>query len=233
MSTYEYILRELSKGIATTLELTLIVFVGGFLLGFILAVARTYGIRPARWLSIGYIELIRGTPMLLQLYIIGFGVPMAIRSYFPQFTINPFWAVAIGMILNSGAYQAEFIRGAFNSIESGQMEAAMALGMSKWEIIKNITFPQAFRIAFPNMTNELIYILKYSSLAMLLAVPEMMYQAKSVGAVTFMYGEIYLMVGAIYLVFALILARIMNRIEMKLYIPGVTTRATSRKGLLG
>lgn len=228
---YEYILSELSKGIVCTLELTALVFIGGFLFGFILSVGRTYGSRFIRWLSIGYIELIRGTPMLLQILIIGFGLPIAIRNYYPDFTINSFWAVSIAMILNSGAYQAEYFRGAFNSLEFGQTEAALALGMSKWEIVKNILLPQAIRRAFPNFTNELIYILKYSSLAMILSVHEMTYQAKSVGAVTFRYGEIYLLLGALYLAFAFALAQIMKVVEMKIYIPGVTTRVEKR-GLL-
>jgi len=219
----EFIASEISQGIIVTLELTALGMLGGFLLGFPLAVARTYSKGFFRWLSIGYIELIRGTPMLLQLYLIGFGLPLLIREYFPNFVMNVFWAAVIGMMLNSAAYQAEYIRGAFTAIESGQSEAGIAIGMSKWQIIMKIIFPQAFRIMLPSWTNEIIYLLKYSSLAMLLAVPEIMYQAKVVAAETFMYAEVWLIVALIYLIFALIITQAMRIVEKKLYIPGVTT----------
>jgi len=221
--SYAFIMSHLLDGLKVTLELTAVGFVGGFAFGFILAVARTYGGKVAKALSIAYIELIRGTPMLLQLYIIGFGLPLLIRHYRPTFVMSTFWAAAIGMAMNSAAYQAEYIRGAFNSIDYGQVEAAMALGMSKWQIIKNVTFPQAFRIMMPSWTNEMVYLLKYSSLAMLLAVPEMMYEASVVASETFMYAQIYLMVAAIYLVFATIILQLMRVVESKVYIPGVTT----------
>ncbi len=214
---------HLLSGLKVTLELTVVGFSGGFILGFILAIARTYGHVLEKSLATGYIELIRGTPMLLQLYIIGFGFPLFIRHYFPHFVMNPTVAAALGIMLNSAAYQAEYIRGAFNSIDYGQIEAALALGMSKWQIIKNITFPQAFRIMLPSWTNEMVYLLKYSSLAMLLAVPELMYQATLVASETFMYAKIYLIVALIYLVFATIIMQFMRVIEHKLYIPGVTT----------
>ncbi|WP_297535194.1 amino acid ABC transporter permease [Thermococcus sp.] len=214
---------HLLSGLRVTLELTVVGFLGGFALGLILAIARTYGGRPARWLSTAYIELIRGTPMLLQLYIIGFGLPLLIRHYFPNFVMNPTVAAALGIMLNSAAYQAEYIRGAFNSIDYGQIEAAVSLGMSKWQIIRHVTFPQAFRIMLPSWTNEMVYLLKYSSLAMLLAVPELMYQASVVASETFLYAQIYLLVAVIYLVFATLIIQAMRVVEMKLHIPGVTT----------
>jgi polar amino acid transport system permease protein len=161
--------------------------------------------------------------MLLQLYIIGFGLPLFVRHYFPNFVMNPTVAAALGIMLNSAAYQAEYIRGAFNSIDYGQIEAAVSLGMSKWGIIRHVTFPQAFRIMLPSWTNEMVYLLKYSSLAMLLAVPELMYQASVVASETFLYAQIYLLVAVIYLVFATLIIQAMRVVEMKLHIPGVTT----------
>ncbi|WP_457741908.1 amino acid ABC transporter permease [Thermococcus sp.] len=214
---------HLVSGLRVTLELTVVGFLGGFALGLVLAIGRTYGGRPARWLSTVYIELIRGTPMLLQLYIIGFGLPLFIRHYFPNFVMNPTVAAALGIMLNSAAYQAEYIRGAFNSIDYGQIEAAISLGMSKWQIIRHITFPQAFRIMLPSWTNEMVYLLKYSSLAMLLAVPELMYQASVVASETFLYAQIYLLVAGIYLVFATLIIQAMRVVEAKIHIPGVTT----------
>ncbi|EEB73706.1 amino acid ABC transporter permease [Thermococcus sp. AM4] len=220
---WETIARYLLHGLVVTLELTVVGFIGGFALGFLLAVARTYGGKLSKALSTAYIELIRGTPMLLQLYIIGFGLPLVIRNYFPHFVMNPTLAAALGMVINSAAYQAEYIRGAFNSVEYGQVEAALSLGMTKWGIIRHVIFPQAFRIMLPSWTNEMVYLLKYSSLAMLLAVPELMYQASVAASQTFLYAQIYLVVAGIYLVFATLIIGIMRKIELRLHIPGVTT----------
>jgi len=220
---YAFILGQLAKGLEVTLELTIFGFLGGFALGFILAIARTYWGGLSRALAIAYIELIRGTPMLLQLYIIGFGLPLLIRQYFPDFVMNPTVAALLGIMLNSAAYQAEYMRGAFNSIESGQIEAALSLGMTRWQIIRHIIFPQAFRIMLPSWTNEMVYLLKYSSLAMLLAVPELMYMASVTASETFLYAQIYLMVAGIYLVFAVLIIQAMRLVELKIHIPGVTT----------
>ena len=210
-------------GLGVTLELTIVGFIGGFALGFLLAVGRTYGGRLSKLLSTAYIELIRGTPMLLQLYIIGFGFPLFVRRYYPSFVMSPVLAASLGMVLNSAAYQAEYIRGAFNSIDYGQIEAALSLGMSKWKIIRHVTFPQALRIMLPSWTNEMVYLLKYSSLAMLLAVPELMYKASVAASETFLYTQIYLIVAGIYLVFATLIIQAMRRVEVRLHIPGVTT----------
>ncbi len=125
-------------------------------------------------------------------------------------------------MLNSAAYQAEYMRGAFNSIESGQIEAALSLGMSKWQIIRHVVFPQAFRIMLPSWTNEMVYLLKYSSLAMLLAVPELMYMASVTASETFLYAQIYLIVAGIYLIFATLIIQVMRIVEVRIHIPGVT-----------
>ena len=223
MTPWETIAGYLLHGLAATLELTVVGFLGGFALGFLLAVARTYGGGVSKLVSTAYIELIRGTPMLLQLYIIGFGLPLFIRNYRPDFVMSPMLAAALGMVINSAAYQAEYIRGAFNSIEYGQIEAALSLGMSKWMIIRHIIFPQAFRIMLPSWTNEMVYLLKYSSLAMLLAVPELMYEASVAASETFLYAQIFLVVAGIYLVFATLIIQIMRKVELRLHIRGVTT----------
>lgn len=220
---YGFILGQLAKGLEVTLELTLLGFLGGFALGFLLAIARTYSGGISKALAVAYIELIRGTPMLLQLYIIGFGLPLLIRQYLPNFVMNPTIAALLGIMLNSAAYQAEYMRGAFNSIESGQIEAALSLGMTRWEIIRHVVFPQAFRIMLPSWTNEMVYLLKYSSLAMLLAVPELMYMASVTASETFLYAQIYLIVAGIYLVFATLIIQLMRLVELKIHIPGVTT----------
>jgi len=223
MVDYGFIVGQLLEGLEVTLELTFLGFMGGFILGVILAIGRTYGGKISKLLSTAYVELIRGTPMLLQLYIIGFGLPLFIREHYRGFVMNPTLAVTLGIILNSAAYQAEYIRGAFNSIETSQIEAALSLGMTKWQIIWHVILPQAFRIMLPSWTNEIVYLLKYSSLAMLLAVPELMYTASITASETFLYAQIYLLVAGIYLIFATIIIQVMRVVELKIHIPGVTT----------
>jgi polar amino acid transport system permease protein len=220
---YAFIMAQLGKGLEVTLELTFFGFIGGFAIGFLLAIARTYGGGLSKAVAVSYIELIRGTPMLLQLYIIGFGLPLFVKRYLPGFVMDPTLAALLGIMLNSAAYQAEYMRGAFNSIESGQIEAALSLGMTRWQIIRHITFPQAFRIMIPSWTNEMVYLLKYSSLAMLLAVPELMYMASVTASETFLYAQIYLLVALIYLVFATLIIQGMRLVELRIHIPGVTT----------
>ena len=128
---------------AITLLLTALSLVFGLILGIALALGRVYGNRLISWICIGYIEIIRGTPLLVQLFILYFGLPsFGIR-------LTPLEAAIIGLSLNSGAYQAEYLRGSIQSIESGQMIAARTLGMNTIKSIRNIILPQAFRISIP------------------------------------------------------------------------------------
>ena len=123
----------------------------GFILGIILALGRVYGKIIISGICAGYIEIIRGTPLLVQLFIIYFGMPQI------GISLEPITAALIGLSLNSAAYQAEYLRGSIQSIESGQMVAARTLGMSKLKSIRNIILPQALRISIPAWSNELVY----------------------------------------------------------------------------
>ncbi|MCK5030755.1 MAG: amino acid ABC transporter permease, partial [Thermoplasmatales archaeon] len=157
---------------AITLLLTALSLAFGFILGIALALGRVYGNRLISWICIGYIEIIRGTPLLVQLFILYFGFPsLGIR-------LTPLEAAIIGLSLNSGAYQAEYLRGSIQSIESGQMIAARTLGMNTIKSIRNIILPQALRISIPAWSNELIYLLKYTSIAYIIQVEELTAEGK-------------------------------------------------------
>jgi polar amino acid transport system permease protein len=129
----------------------------------------------------------------------------------------------IGFTLNSGAYQAEYLRGSIQSIESGQMIAARSLGMTKLKAIGNIILPQALRISIPAWSNELIYLIKYTSIAYIIQVRELTAEGKFIASHTFRYLEIFAIIAIIYLVLTIIFTEIIDRIEKKISIPGIGT----------
>jgi polar amino acid transport system permease protein len=201
--------------------LTFISLACGFILGILLALARVYGKTPLSWIAGGYIEIIRGTPLLVQLFIFYYGLSSA------GFHINPLTAALLGLSLNSAAYQAEYIRGSIQSIPAGQMIAARTLGMNKVESISTIILPQALRISIPAWSNELIYLLKYSSLAYIIRVVELTAAGKFIAAETFRHIEVFLMIALIYVALTVIFTEILDRFEEKISIPGLGIRKKS------
>jgi len=210
------------EGIWVTLFLTLISVVIGFFLGVLLAVAKTYGNKLSYYISYVFIEIIRGTPLLVQLFILYYSLPViGIR-------LSPLLASIVAFSLNSAAYQAEYLRGAIQSISSGQMQAALSIGMKKWQAIRLIILPQALRRFIPSWTNEFIYLLKYSSLSYIVGAPEIMAQAKFVASRNFEFFQVYLFAAIIYFVLVTIFSEIFRFIEKKLKIPGTLTYARNR-----
>ena len=212
--SYE-IMPRLLEGAVVTLELTVCSISLGFILGIALALGRLYGNRPVSLLCTGYIEFFRGTPLLVQLLILYYGLPpYGIR-------LSSFVAGILGLGLNSAAYQAEYFRGAIQSVSQGEIMAARAIGMSRFKAIMNIILPQMLRIVIPSWSNELIYTLKYSSVAYMIGAPELMAQAKFIAAANFRYFEVFLVVAFIYLIAVVILSRILSVVEKRVRIPGL------------
>ncbi|WP_156173074.1 amino acid ABC transporter permease [Kosmotoga pacifica] len=205
----------LLKGLGVTMEMTLISVLGGFVLGLLLALSRVYGNKFLRIISTGFIEIIRGTPLLVQLFILYFGLPPYGVSP------SPFTAAIIGFIINSGAYQAEYLRGSILSINRNQMVAARSLGMTRKQAIIHIIMPQALRRVIPAWTNEFIYLLKYTSLAYIVGAPELMAQAKFIASRNFQFFEVYLVVAVIYLAVILVFTWLFGLLEKKVKIPGL------------
>lgn len=195
--------------------LTIVSIVFGLLLGVTLALGKVYGNKIISGICIGYIEIIRGTPLLVQLFILYFGLPSVGVS------LSPINAALLGLSLNSGAYQAEYLRGSIQSIESGQMVAARSLGMNKIQSIKNIILPQALRISIPAWSNELIYLLKYTSIAYIIQVEELTAEGKFIAATTFRYLEIFAMIAIIYLLLTIVFTEIIDKVDKKFSIPGI------------
>jgi len=208
-------LPNLLDGLYITLILTFISLITGLILGIGLALGRVYGNKVISAICIGYIEIIRGTPLLVQLFIIYFGLHSV------GIILSPIDAALLGLSLNSGAYQAEYLRGSIQSIPSGQMIAARTIGMSRLQSIKNIVLPQALRISIPAWSNELIYLLKYTSIVYIIQVRELTAEGKFIAAETFKFIEIFAIIAIIYLVLTVIFTTLIDRVEKSLRIPGI------------
>ncbi len=208
---------ELLKGVPITLSLWVIAIVLGFFLGLGLTWARVYGNRFWYAFSTAYIELFRGTPMLVQMFFIYLGLPQ-VGIVFDAFT-----SAVIAITLNSAAYQAEYFRGSVLSIPQGQLVAARACGMSQWQAIRYIVLPQALRRVLPQWSNEAIIELKFTSIAYTIGVTEITARASDIGSRTLEFFHIFLLAGVIYLVLTSSVASLLSWLEKKYYVPGVTS----------
>lgn len=214
-SSWKYML----DGLWITLFLTMSSVIIGFFIAIFLSLSKMYGNNVLYTISNCYIEIIRGTPLLVQLFILYYSLPViGIR-------LSPLTASIISFFLNSSAYQAEYLRGAIQSISSGQMQAALSIGMTKWQSIRFVILPQAIRRFIPSWTNEFIYLLKYSSLSYIVGAPEIMAQAKFVASRNFEFFKVYLFAGIIYFLLVTVFSEIFRYIENKLKIPGTLSQA--------
>jgi polar amino acid transport system permease protein len=205
---------DLLQGMVITLWLTIEGLAAGFVLGVLAALARTYGNRFWHGLAVGYIEIFRGTPLLVQLFLIYYGLPGL------GITLSRGLSAFLAMALNSGAYQAEYLRGSILAIGDGQMMAGRAIGMSKWKTIWYVILPQALRLAIPAWSNEPVSLLKSTAVVFLIAIPEVMTKAKSIAARTYDPIGAYLAAAVMYLAAIYILILLMNWIERAVRLPG-------------
>jgi polar amino acid transport system permease protein len=205
----------LLEGLLITFRVAFVSLAIGMLIGFPCALVRVYGSKGLRRFVTGYIEIFRGTPTLVQLFIIYYGLP--------QFglTFTAFTSAYIALGLNSGAYQSEYFRGAIQAISSGQMMAARSIGMSRLQAIRHVIIPQAFRFALPAWSNEVVSMVKITSIVYLIAVPEMLYVAKDLMAKFFNPFETYVTVGIFYLAVIGLLTLLLHYIERRTAIPGL------------
>ncbi|MFZ4441035.1 MAG: amino acid ABC transporter permease [Syntrophales bacterium] len=204
----------LLKGFWVSLQLIAPSALCGLVIGIMVGVLRIYGNRPVMAAANTFVAIFRGIPLVVQLFIWYFGLPH-IGIY-----LSPFLASVLGFSLCSGAYHSEYIRGALLSIKRGQMLAAQSLGFSKVRMIIFIILPQAIRRALPGCGNEIIYLIKYSSLAYMITCIELTGQGKILASNSFKYTEVFLMIGACYLVMTSVASIILGRVEERLRIPG-------------
>ncbi len=212
------ILPNLNRGLIVSIKLIVPSSIFGFTLGILVGTGRVFG-KP--WLRTSldrYTALLRGVPLLVQLFIIYFGLPsLGIR-------LDAFTSAVVGFTLCSSAYHSEYIRGALSSIRQGQIKAAHSLGMTTLQGLIHIVIPQAMRRALPGCGNEIIYLIKYSSLAYIITCIELTGEAKVIAARSFRYTEVFMAVGAYYLFLTTLTTWALARLEKKLTIPGFGSR---------
>lgn len=201
---------SIASALDVTLELTAIALVFSLIIGSVAAVAEYYKITVVNQICKIYVSVFRGTPLLPQLFFFYFGI-----AYFSDFVKNmsPMTASVIVLSLNMGAYIAENIRGALLSVDSGQIEAAFSFGMSRFQTMRRVIAPQAFRVALPSLFNNLIDLIKGSSISFVVGVVDIMGQAKMEAAITFRFFEVYAAVMLIYWCVITILGFIQKRVE--------------------
>lgn len=201
----------LGRGLKWTVAIT----IGGLSLGFALGVF--FGLMKLsrslvpRKLAGAYVEIVRGTPMLVQAMFLYFGVPMALGLRIP-----PLVAGIIVIAVNSGAYIAEIVRGAVQSINVGQMEAGRSIGLTHAQAMRFVIWPQAFRRMIPPLGNQFIISLKDTSLLMVIGVGELLRTGQEIVAVNFRAFEVYFTVGLVYLAMTMTIASVLKRLEHRL-----------------
>ncbi|MGE7185963.1 amino acid ABC transporter permease [Peribacillus sp. NPDC006672] len=193
-----------------TIPLTLITFVLGLILAVLTALARLSSIRILQIIARVYVSIIRGTPLLVQLFIIFYGLPNL------GVTINPFISAIIGFSLNVGAYASEIIRAAILSIPKGQWEAGYSIGMTYTQALKRIILPQAARVSIPPLSNTFISLLKDTSLASLILVTELFRKAQEIAAKNYEFLLLYIEAAVLYWILCTILSFIQGSLEDRL-----------------
>ena len=200
----------LIPGLTLTIPLTAISFALAMILALIVALIQFADIRILKEICRFYIWIIRGTPLLVQLYIVFFGLPGI------GITIDPFPCAILVFAFNEGAYSAETIRAALEAVPRGQIEAGYCVGMNWFQIMRRIVIPQALRTAFPPLSNSLIAMVKDTSLAANITVAEMLMSTQRIVARTYEPLALYLEVGLIYLLFCTVLTKLQHVGEQRL-----------------
>ncbi|MBU3055726.1 cystine ABC transporter permease [Pseudomonas indica] len=199
----------LLKGALYTVILSLGGMFFGLLLGFILALTRLYAVAPLRGVARVYVSFFRGTPLLVQLFMIYYGLPQL------GIQLEPLPAALIGFSLNMAAYTSEILRAAIASIDRAQWEAAASIGMSKVQALYRAILPQAARTALPPLGNSFISLVKDTALAATIQVPELFRQAQLITARTFEIFTLYLAAALIYWLLATVLSHFQGRLEAR------------------
>jgi polar amino acid transport system permease protein len=202
----------LVKGAVVTIQLSLVSIIIGMVFGLLIALMRISKIKILSYVAQFYIWIIRGTPMLVQLFLVYFGLPQI------GIELTPFISSVIALGLNAAAYIAEIYRGGIMSVPIGQMEAAESLGMRYPAIMKKIILPQALRVSVPSLGNQAVMMLKDSSLASLVTISELMMVSQRFAATNYAFIEFYIVAAGFYLVMTTIFTFILNKIEQRMSI---------------
>lgn len=211
--TYTTMIKPMLEGAQTTILVFLISIIVSIPLGFLLTLAANSSIKIISWLVHTFIYVMRGTPLLLQLLVICFGLPM-IPGIGQYLVLDRLVAALLGFILNYAAYFAEIFRGGLLSIDKGQYEASQVLGLNKWQTTTRIILPQMFRVVLPSMANETITLIKDTALLYAVAVPELLHYAQTVVNRDFTIMPFFIAI-VIYLLMTLVLTLFFKWLERR------------------
>lgn len=200
----------LLKGLGVSLQIAFLSSCIGISLGTILALIQTSTIRPLTWLVIIFVNIIRGTPMLIQIFFAMYLLPQI------GITLAPFWVAIIAIGLNSSAYISQIIRSGIGAINKGQLEAAQVLGLSKIQTIRYIILPQALALVLPGLGNEFITLIKDSSLASLIGVSELTKEGRLIMSRTLDAITIYAVIAVLYLAVTITISCILFKLEERI-----------------
>ncbi len=213
MQNFWSIALSLMDGLRTSTILFLIVIIGSLPLGFLFTLMVRSRLLPLRWFANGFIYVVRGTPLLLQLLFIYLGLPF-LPVIGPYLRFERFTAAIIGFVLNYAAYFAEIFRGGLLAVDKGQYEAAQVLGLNRWQTIGRVVLPQMFRVALPSVTNESITLVKDTALLYAVSVPDLLHYTKVTVSRT-ADPTAFLVAAVIYLIFNTLLTLLFKQIEKR------------------
>lgn len=210
----------LSYAVVTTLLLSVFTVIFSALFGSLLAMMKISSVRILRWISNAYVEFIRGTPLLVQVYVVFYGLPL-LGIELPTFMImgNNFsrlFAGILALVINSAAYVCEIVRGGILSIDAGQMEAARSIGFKKSQSMMLIIFPQAVKNILPALGNEFVSVIKNSSQVSVIGVAELMYTTNTIRSISFKSFEPLIIVSIMYFIMTFIISSLIKRLEYKM-----------------
>lgn len=207
-----------------TLQVTVLAFVLAVLLGLLTAIASASALALIRWIARGYVEIIRNTPVLLQIFIVFFGLPSA------GISLDAYWAGVIALGLNVGAYLSEVFRAGIQSVPRGQIEAAGILGLERAQIFAEVVLPQATRAVYPAIVNYLIQLLLGTSLLSAIALPELTGTATVINSRTLLYLQTFSVTLVAYLVLSNVLSWLAGQLGARLFHPPLVMPARAGFG---
>lgn len=230
---------ELLKYLPMTLEITILSMIFGLTIGLILAIVKIKQIPVLRRITAVFVSFTRGTPIIVQLYLTYYGIPIILKYYNyyngTNYNLNDIPSllfVLVAFSLNEAAYNSESIRAAIQSIDKGQIEAAHSLGMTSLQVLRRITIPEAFVVALPTLGNSLIGLLKGTSLAFVCSVVEMTAQGKILAGSNYRYFEVYVSLAIIYWGLTIIIEQVIKFVEKRMSITDNIQNQVAKEGVL-
>ncbi|NLV59140.1 MAG: amino acid ABC transporter permease [Clostridiales bacterium] len=214
----------LLQGLQVTVIVSIVSIIFGTIIGFFTSLLSISKSRILRFISGVYIWVIRGTPMIVQAFIVYFGVPQVMQLMDPGFRISADVAGVITLSLNAGAYISEIFRGGINAVDKGQIEAARSLGLSASRTMLKVVLPQAIKISIPSMVNQFIIAVKDTSILSVIGLADLVNKAKVYVGKSYQFFATYILVAVYYLVVISILMAISKRVEKKFQYEGKDNR---------